>query len=82
VKSTVYWNVTPFWLEETDHFSEGITASLFRTDCEFYGQNSMQMKTDAIMSGMIFPHQIKTAKVSTVDSRFVEWQQRQTVILC
>lgn len=28
------------------------------------------MKTDAIMSGMISPHEITTAKASTVDSPF------------
>lgn len=52
----------PCWLEETDKFSEGITASIFRADCNFYVQNGMQMKTDAIISGMISPHEIKTAK--------------------
>jgi hypothetical protein len=60
----------PCWLEETDKFSEGITASIFGADCKFYGQNSLWMKTDAIMSGMISPHEIKTAKAYTVDSPF------------
>ena len=68
--STVYWKVIPCWLEERDKFSLGITASIFRADCKFYGQNGMRMKTDPIMSSMISPHEIKTAKASTVDSTF------------